>query len=54
MGWRTRFTAYQWIANDSTADADIAGATGATYTPVDGDAGKTLKVRVTFTDDKGN
>ena len=46
--------AYQWIANDSTADADIAGATGATYTPVDGDAGKTLKVRVTFTDDKGN
>ena len=44
---------YQWIANDGTADADIAGATGATYTPVDGDAGKTLKVRVTFTDDKG-
>ena len=45
--------AYQWIANNGTADADIAGATGATYTPVDGDAGKTLKVRVTFTDDKG-
>ena len=45
--------AYQWIANDGTADADIAGATGQTYAPVDGDAGKTLKVRVTFTDDRG-
>ena len=45
--------AYQWIANNGTADADIAGATGQTYAPVDGDAGKTLKVRVTFTDDRG-
>ena len=45
--------AYQWIANDGAADADIAGATGQTYSPVDGDAGKTLKVRVTFTDDRG-
>ena len=45
--------AYQWIANNGMADADITGATGTTYTPVDGDAGKTIKVRVTFTDDGG-
>ena len=45
--------AYQWIANNGTADADITGATGTAYTPVDGDAGKTIKVRVTFTDDGG-
>ena len=32
--------AYQWIANNGMADADITGATGTTYTPVDGDAGK--------------
>ena len=42
--------AYQWLADD----AAISGATGDTYTPVDGDEGKTIKVRVSFTDDKGN
>ena len=41
---------YQWLADDS----DIAGATGAAYILVPGDAGKTIKVRVTFTDDEGN
>ena len=41
---------YQWLADDS----DIAGATGPNYTPVDGNAGKPIKVRVTFTDDAGN
>ena len=44
---------HQWIVNDGNADADIADATAATYTPVAGDASKTLKVRVTFTDDGG-
>ena len=44
---------YQWIVNDGNADADIEGATGSTYTPVDDDVGKTIKVRVTFTDDGG-
>ena len=45
--------AWQWIANDGTADADIAGATGSTYTPTAAEVGKTLKVRVAFTDDGG-
>ena len=41
---------YQWLAED----ADISGATGATYTVVSGDVGKAITVRVTFTDDAGN
>ena len=45
--------AYQWIANDGTADADIADRTQSTYTLAGADEGKTIKVRVTFTDDKG-
>ena len=45
---------YQWIANDGTSDSDIADATVSTYTLVAGDAGKMIKVRVTFTDDAGN
>ena len=40
---------YQWLADD----AAIQGATGSTYTPVGADEGKTIKVRVTFTDDAG-
>ena len=42
--------AYQWIRGG----ADIPGATGASYTAVDADEGKRLKVRVGFTDDAGN
>ena len=42
--------AYQWIRTDT----DIEGATGSAYTVVDADDGKTLKVRVDFTDDAGN
>ena len=38
---------YRWIAGDSP----IEGATGNTYTLVDADEGKTIKVRVSFTDD---
>ena len=38
--------AYQWISDDS----DIDGATDSTYTLVEADAGKTIKVRVSFTD----
>ena len=41
---------YQWLADDS----EIAGATNATYTLVDADEGKAIKVRVSFTDDAGN
>ena len=45
---------YQWIANDGTADTDIQRATASTYTLADADRGKTVKVRVSFTDDEGN
>ena len=42
---------YQWL---SSRDAEIDGATGSTYVLVDSDAGKAIRVRVTFTDDAGN
>ena len=45
---------YQWIANDGSADAEISGATTATYTAVPDDGGKVVKVQVSFTDDAGN
>ena len=45
---------YQWIANDGTDDTDITDATVSTYTPAAADEGKTIKVRVSFTDDVGN
>ena len=41
---------YQWLADDT----EIGGATGSTYTVTDGDGGKAIKVRVSFTDDAGN
>ena len=41
---------YQWLADD----ADISGATGATYTVVSGDVGKAIRVSVAFTDDGGH
>ena len=37
---------YQWLAND----AEITGATGDTYTLVEADVGKAVKVRVIFAD----
>ena len=42
--------AHQWLRGD----ADIAGATGYRYTLADSDEGRTIRVRVTFTDDAGN
>ena len=41
---------YQWLADD----AEINGATASTYTLADADAGKAIKVKVTFTDDDDN
>ena len=41
---------YQWMADDT----NIQGATGSTYTLADRDKGKTIKVRVSFTDDANN
>ena len=40
---------YQWLADDTA----IEGATGARYTLTDDEEGKTIKVRVSFTDDAG-
>ena len=45
---------YQWVSSDGSADTDIAGATDSTYTIVPGDRGRTIKVRVSFTDGAGN
>ena len=45
---------YQWVANDGTSDTDIADATDSTYTLAADDEAKTIKVRVSFTDDAGN
>ena len=45
---------YQWIRNDGNADSDISGATGSTHTLSRLDEGKTIKVRVSFSDDAGN
>ena len=41
---------YQWRADA----ADLSGATSSSYTLVDADAGKAIRVRVSFTDDAGN
>ena len=41
---------YQWIRNN----ANIAGQTESTYTLVDADEGKTIKAKVSFTDDANN
>ena len=46
--------AYQWIRVDSGTDTDISGATSSAYTLVAADLGKTIKVKVSFTDDAGN
>ena len=45
---------YQWIRNDGNSDSDIPGATDTTYTLDANDVGKTIKVKVTFTDDADN
>ena len=44
---------FQWVSNDGNADTDIASATDSTYTSVAADEGKTIKVRVSFTDRGG-
>ena len=45
---------YQWIRNDGSADTDIQDTTGSSYTLVDADEGKTIKAKVSFTDDAGH
>ena len=46
--------AYQWVSGDGTTDTDMENATGSTYKLVAADQGRSVKVRVTFTDDGGN
>ena len=46
--------AWQWLSNDGTDDTEIAGATGESWTLTPAETGRTVKVRVTFTDDKGH
>ena len=45
---------YQWISVTGTTETDIPGATSKTYTLVAADQGKTIRVRVSFTDDAGH
>ena len=45
---------YRWVSSDGTTDTDIEKATDSTYKLVADDAGKTIKVIVTFADDGGN
>ena len=45
---------YQWVANDGSTDTDIQNATDSRYTPVADDVGKTIRVKVSFTDDAGH
>ena len=42
---------YQWIASDGNSDVEIANATASTYTVAAEDVDRTIRVRVTFTDD---
>ena len=51
-GLSGRFT-YQWVRVDGTNETDIRGATSGTYTLAAADEGKTVKVKVSFTDNDG-
>ena len=54
LGISPTFT-YQWIRVSSGGSAtNIFGATSSTYTPVQADAGRTLKVKVSFADYNSN
>ena len=41
---------YQWIRIDGPSETEISGATGETYELVEADAGKRVRVKVSFTD----
>ena len=53
-GLTTPTYTYQWIRVDGTDEEDISGENSSTYTLVDADLGKTIKVKVSFTDDASN
>ena len=43
---------FQWVSNDGQTDTDIADATESSYTITRQESGKTIKVRVSFTDEQ--
>ena len=45
---------FQWIQVDGGTETNISGATASTYTLMAADEGKTIKVKVSFTDDANN
>ena len=45
---------YQWVSSDGSADSDIEGATASTHVVSDLEMGKTIMVRVSFTDNREN
>ena len=45
---------YQWIQTNDGSDTDVTGETNSTYAPGTDAIGKTVKVRVSFTDDADN
>ena len=45
---------YQWTRVEGDTETDIQGATRSTYTPKTVDADQQIKVRVSFTDDRGH
>ena len=47
---------YQWLRVDAdgVSNETPIGANAATYTPAAADAGKKIKVKVSFTDDRGS
>ena len=46
--------AYQWVRSDGGTDTEIAGANDSSYTLVAEDEGKTIRVRLSFTDEAGH
>ena len=52
-GLPSTFT-YQWIRVDGSSESNIASATSSSYTLVAADQGKTVKVKVGFTDSESN
>ena len=45
---------YRWTRNDGSTDTDITDATDSSHTLAAADEGKTIMVKVSFTDDAGN
>ena len=50
-GMSSTVFSYQWIRNDGNADTDIDGEKDPTHRLTSADVGKTIRVRVSFTDD---